>query len=153
VKNRPGEILWTIEPPGIMPISHLLDTSVYSQPLKPQPLPAVEQRWRALGDSALAISIICEAEVLYGLELKKSSRLQASYDQLLKNRLAVFPIDTAVAKAFAVIKAACRTKGITASDFDFLIAATAKVHGLILATLNARHFQGIEGLAVENWLS
>jgi len=34
---------------------------------------------------------------------------------------------------------------------DLLIAATAKTSGLILATLNARHFEGIEGLAVEDW--
>ncbi len=136
-----------------MPLSHLLDTSVYCQPLKPHPLPAVEQRWRALGESALATSIICEAELLHGLELKKSTRLQASYDQLLKDRLPVLPVDNAVAKAFSVIKAACRKKGVSASDFDFLIAATAKAHGLVLATLNVRHFQGIEGLAFENWLA
>jgi predicted nucleic acid-binding protein len=136
-----------------MPISHLLDTSVYCQPLKPRPLPSVEQRWRALGDSAIATSIICEAELLYGLEWKKSGRLQSSYDQLLKNRVPVFPVDIAVAKAFSVIKATCRTKGASASDFDFLIAATAKAHGLILATLNVRHFQSIEGIAFENWAS
>lgn len=136
-----------------MPISHLLDTSVYSQPLKPRPLSTVEQRWHALGESALAISVICEAEILYGLELKKSSRLQALYDQSLKDRLFIYPVDAAVAKTFSVIKAACPVKGVSASDFDFLIAATAKTHGLILATLNIRHFQGIEGLAVENWMS
>jgi predicted nucleic acid-binding protein len=121
--------------------------------LKPHPLPAVERRWRALGDSVLATSVICQAEVLYGLEFKKSAQLQASYDLLLKNLMPVLPVDGAVAKAFSVIKAACRTKGLVASDFDFLIAATAKAHGLILATLNAPHFQGIEGLAFENWLS
>ena len=136
-----------------MPISHLLDTSVYCQPLKPQPLPTVEQRWRALGDSAFATSAICEAELLYGLELKKSVRLQALYDELLKSRVPILPVDTAVAKAFSIIKATCRKKGVSASDFDFLIAATAKAHGLILATLNVRHFQAIEGLAFENWSS
>ena len=47
--------------------SHLLDTSVYSQVLKPRPLPSVVRRWRLLGDDRLAISSICEAELLYGL--------------------------------------------------------------------------------------
>jgi len=135
-----------------MPISHLLDTSVYCQPLKPHPLLSVKQRWQALGDSAFATSAICEAELLYGLELNKSVRLQTMYDELLKDRLPVFPVDGVVARAFSVIKANCRKKGASRSDFDFLIAATAKAHGLILATLNARHFQGIEGLALENWL-
>lgn len=136
-----------------MAISHLLDTSVYCQPLKPRPIPAVERRWRALGDENVATSVICEAELLYGLELKQSTRLDALYDQLLKGRLLVYPVDAAVAKAFSSIKADCRKKGFAVSDFDMLIAATAKAHGLILATLNIRHFQRIEGLAVEDWSS
>ncbi len=131
--------------------SHLLDTSVFCQPVKPKPLPSVERRWRALGDAALAISVIGEAEVLCGLELKQSPKLNALYEQLLKGRLQVLAVDTAVAVSFSQIKAACRKKGFAASDFDFLIAATAKTHGLILATLNTRHFTGIEGLALEDW--
>jgi predicted nucleic acid-binding protein len=131
--------------------SHLLDTSVYCQPIKPKPLPSVEHRWRALGDSALAISVIVEAEVLNGLELKQSARLNSLYERLFKNRLLVLPVDATIAGTFSQIKAACRKKGFVTSDFDFLIAATAKTHGLILATLNIRHFKGIERLAVEDW--
>ena len=134
-----------------MPLSHLLDTSVYCQPIKPRPLASVERRWRELGDEALATSIICEAELLYGLELKQSARLTALYERLLKGRLTVFPVEAALARTFSQIKAACRKKGFSASDFDFLIAATAKTHGLTLATLNVRHFTGMDGLAVEDW--
>jgi len=131
--------------------SHLLDTSVYCQPIKPKPLPSVERRWRELGDDALAISVICEAELLCGLQLKQSATLNSLYEQLLQDRLQTLTVDAAVAKSFSQIKAAGRKKGFSASDFDFLIAATAKAHGLILATLNVRHFNGIEGLAVEDW--
>jgi tRNA(fMet)-specific endonuclease VapC len=134
-----------------MAISHLLDTTVYCQPLKPAPLPAVERRWRALSDEAVATSVICEAEVLYGLALKQSRRLNGLYEQLLKGRFQVYPVDSAVSHVFREMKAACRVKGFSASDFDFLIAATAKAQGLILATLNVRHFIGIPGLAVEDW--
>jgi predicted nucleic acid-binding protein len=35
--------------------------------------------------------------------------------------------------------------------FDLPIAAIAKAHSPILATLNECHFEGIEGLAVEDW--
>ncbi len=134
-----------------MPLSHLLDTSVYCQPLKPRPLPSVERRWRALSDEALATSVICEAELLYGLELKQSARLNSLYEQLLKGRLQVLSVDRAVGTTYSQIKSACRKKGFAASDFDFLIAATAKVHGLILVTCNRRHFSGIESLAWEDW--
>jgi predicted nucleic acid-binding protein len=134
-----------------MPVSHLLDTSVYCQPMKPKPLASLEKRWRSLGDESLATSIICDAEILYGLALKESDRLNSLHAELLKDRLTVLPVDTSVAMAFGELKAACRRKGFSASDFDFLIAATAKAHGLILATINVRHFKGIDGLAVEDW--
>ncbi len=134
-----------------MALTHLLDTSVYCQPLQPKPLPSVQSRWRALGDEALAISAVCEAELLYGLELKQSRKLVAQYQALLKNRLHLLPVDAAVAGSFSQIKAAAKQKGQARSDFDFLIAATAKAHALILVTLNYRHFAGIEGLAVEDW--
>jgi tRNA(fMet)-specific endonuclease VapC len=134
-----------------MPISHLLDTSVYCQPLKPRPLPGVESRWRELGDEVLCVSVLCEAEVLYGLELKQSSKLRAEYDALLKGRLPVLAVDSAVAETFAKIKADAKRQGHPCPDFDLLLAATAKAHHLVLATLNIRHFVGIKGLAVEDW--
>lgn len=134
-----------------MPLTHLLDTSVYCQPLKPKPLAGVEHRWQRLGDEALATSAVCEAELRYGLELKRSARLDAVYHALLENRLTLLAVDGPVANVFGQIKAAARKKGLGASDFDFLIAATAKAHGLVLATLNVRHFDQIEGLAVEDW--
>ena len=134
-----------------MALSHLLDTSVYCQPIKPKPLAAVRERWTALGDDALAISAICEAEVLYRLALKKSARLEALYNGLLKERLRVLPVDSGAAKHFTSLKAWAKVNGRSPSDFDLLIAATARTHGLKLATLNSRHFQGFPGLTVEDW--
>ncbi len=51
-----------------MTVTHLLDTSVFCQPIKPRPLASVIQRWEALGDGSLAISVLCQAEVLYGID-------------------------------------------------------------------------------------
>ena len=134
-----------------MALTHLLDTSVFCQPIKPAPLSSVQSRWTALGDEALAVSVVCEAELLYGLELRASAKLDAQYGHLLKNRLQSLPVDSAVAIAFARLKSWAKKQGHSAADFDFLIAATAKAHGLVLATLNYRHFQWMEGLAVEDW--
>jgi len=74
-------------------ITHLLDTSVYSQRLRPKPIEAVVDRWRRLGDHRLAISSICEAELLYGLEKRDSQRLWQEYIAALKDRLVLLPID------------------------------------------------------------
>jgi len=132
-------------------LSHLLDTSVYCQPIKPRPLVPVQERWAAQGDDTLAVSTICEAELLYGLELRKSQSLTALYEALLKNRLRILPVDSGVARHFASLKAWAKVNGRPLADFDLLIAATARTHGLTLATLNIRDFRNLPGVAVEDW--
>jgi tRNA(fMet)-specific endonuclease VapC len=132
-------------------LSHLLDTSIYSQRLRPQPIGSVVDRWKELGDSVLAISSICEAELHYGLSKKNSCRLWKEYHEFLENRLTLLPVDGRVAARYGSLKALREAEGKPVADFDLLIGATALEHGLCLATLNPRHFSGLPGLSVENW--
>lgn len=132
-------------------LTHLLDTSVYSQRLRPKPLESVVRRWQKCGDSTLAISAICEAELIFGLEKRNSDRLWVEYREFLEDRLALLPIDKQVAARFGRLKSEQERIGQPRADFDLLIAATAAVHNLTLATLNPRHFEGLTGLIVENW--
>jgi predicted nucleic acid-binding protein len=104
-----------------------------------------------LGDACLAISSICEAELLYGLEKRNSERLWQEYHAGLENRLVLLPVDQAVARRFARLKAWMESHGEPRADFDLLIAATALAHGLTIATGNVRHFEGIPELKVEDW--
>ena len=46
-----------------------------------------------------------------------------------------------------------RGKGQLIEDADLLMAAIALAHDLTLLTANVRHFQRIESLRIENWLS
>lgn len=132
-------------------ITHLLDTSIYSQRLRRKPLASVVERWCNLGDASLAISAVCESEIRFGLEKKDSPRLWSEYREFLENRLVLLPVDKSVSEVFGKIKARMQKAGTPRDDFDLLIASTAIVHGLVLATLNLRHFEGIEGLEVEGW--
>lgn len=134
-----------------MALVYLLDTSIYSQPLKPAPNPLVVSRWQALGDVPLAISVITDAEVRYGLALKSSAKLYAAYEALLRGRLPVLPVDQAVGNKFAELKATQQRIGKPVADLDLLIAATAQAHNLIVATLNVRHFALMSGITVEDW--
>ena len=134
-----------------MALAYLLDTSVYSQPLKPLPNPNVVSRWQALGDAPLAVSVIVAAEMRYGLALKGSTKLRAAYEALLRGRLPVLPVDQAVGEVFAEMKASQQRAGKPVADLDLLIAATARAHGLIVVTLNIRHFALIPDVVVEDW--
>jgi tRNA(fMet)-specific endonuclease VapC len=134
-----------------MPATHLLDTSVYSQRLKPKPHVHAISRWDAIGDAHIVTSTICEAEVLFGIIKKGSARLAIAFTSRLRPRLAILPLDSACATAYADLRLACQRDGCPVADLDLLIAATAKAKGLILATLNIRHFNVIPGINVEDW--
>ena len=134
-------------------ITHLLDTSVYSQSLRRK-----EGRnsnavawWERLGDSRLAVCVISDAEVRTGLIKNRSVRMTEKYEQTLKGSLPTYPIDESVAETFAQMKARQQLIGNEVADLDLLIAACARSHGLIVATLNHRDFSRIEGLAWEDW--
>ena len=134
-----------------MAVSHLLDTSVYCQPLRKKPLPSVADRWKSLGDAVLSVSVLCEVELLQGLVSRDSERMWALYRAVLEGRLPQLDVTAEVAKVYASIAGRMMRDGTRRPVIDLLIAATAKSSGLIVATLNARHFEGIEGLAVEDW--
>jgi tRNA(fMet)-specific endonuclease VapC len=134
-----------------MALSHLLDTSVLSQPIKDHPLPGVLDRWNDLRDDALCTSAVCLAEVLQGLHDRESAKYWRRYRELLENQYPVLPFDGEVADAFAGLAVTMRRQGKPRPALDLMIAATACSHGLVLATLNVRDFTGIPGLVVEDW--
>lgn len=134
-----------------MTLTHLLDTSVFSQPIKDRPADSVMDRWSCLGDRATCTSAIALAELLHGLEQRGSAKYWGRYRQLLEGRYPVLPFDAAVAGTFGRLAAELRRRGQAKPAVDLMIAATAKTHGLVVATLNARDFRDIPGVAVEDW--
>jgi len=74
----------------------LLDTSVYSQPLKKKPILTALKKWEELGDLDCVISSVCAAEVEWGLHYADKQSLWDRYHHLLEGRLEVpqrFPKD------------------------------------------------------------
>lgn len=132
-------------------LSHLLDTSVYSQRLKPKPLKSVMRRWKNHGNAVLAVSACCEAEILFGLEKRNSSRLWTEYEEYLRDKLTMIPFAYKEAAVYAGIRKQLTSAGEPVADMDLIIGATAIANGLILATLNMKHFEKIKGLRLENW--
>jgi predicted nucleic acid-binding protein len=130
---------------------YLLDTSVFSQPLRNKPVLRSLERWQAAGDARCRVSAVSVAEVEFGLHLEASSGRWQKYDALLRGRLEVLPTGSEVWEEFARRKARQHKLGRVVADLDLLIAATATHHGLIVATLNAKDFQKIDGLAWESW--
>ena len=132
-------------------LSHLLDTCIYSQLIKPKPHPGVAACWKGLGDQALAISSITEGEVVYGLAKKNSPNLWQECHAILEGKLKILPADVGVTKLYGELRAQTEREGVTIGGFDLLIACTALVHDLILVTANVQDFAPVPGLQIENW--
>ena len=129
----------------------LLDTSVFSQPLKKSPDLSALERWKKVGDGSCFTSIVVIAEVEWGLLAIGSERLWSGYRELLEDRLEVLETGANVWQRFSEMKARQEKIGQKVGDLDLLIAATASTHGLTVATLNHRDFARIEGLAWDDW--
>ena len=112
-----------------MPLSHLLDTSVLSQPIKDKPLPGVMGRWSTLPEDALCTSAICLAEILQGLRERESSKYWRRYRELLENQYPVLAFDASVADTFSLLAADTRRLALL-SHFWGYRARVANVAGL-----------------------
>ena len=97
------------------------------------------------------LSIITRFEILRGLKAKSATTQVLVFDRLCASNIILPLSDTIVLKA-ADIYADLYRRGALISDADILIAASASVHGLGVATNNEEHFRRIAGLQVENWL-
>ena len=65
----------------------------------------------------------------------------------------VLPWTDAVADVYGPLAHKLRQLGRPIGAMDTLIAAQALAQGLVLVTHNIRHFEGVEGLRVEDWVA
>ena len=141
-----------------MSLLHLLDTDTASYLIKGR-TPQVEERLAAIPPSMICISVVTQAELLYGLKaLPPVHRLHAGVRQFLKI-VRILPWDSAAAEFYAdirhqlVTKGQTLTKGQHCGEMDMMIAAHALAAGAVLVTNNTKHFKRIRApLALVNWV-
>ena len=135
-----------------MSLLHLLDTDTASYLIKGR-TPQVEERLAAIPPSMVCISVVTQAELLYGLKaLPPAHRLHAGVRQFLKI-VRILPWDSAAAEFYADIRHQLVTKGQTIGEMDMMIAAHALAAGAVLVTNNTKHFKRIRApLALVNWV-
>lgn len=129
---------------------YLLDTNILSDLLRNPDGQAARHLLR-VGHHAVYTSIIVAAEMRYGCAKKGSPKLLAKVQSML-NTIPVLPLELPVAAEYGDIRAELEAAGEPIGANDLLIGAHAATLGLTLVTGNAREFQRIRGLAVENWL-
>ncbi len=89
----------------------------------------------------LAVSVVTNTEIIGGMrgpERREVSRLLGSLRPL--------PVTDMIAHRAGDLRRRYRRSHETVGVVDYLIAATAQVHGLELATLDIKHFPMFDGL-------
>jgi predicted nucleic acid-binding protein len=122
----------------------LLDTNVVSELRKPRPHGGVVAWLQTLEDAQLFVSAVTLGEIQAGIELTreqdpgKAQEIEA-WLTLVAGAYNVLPMDAAAFTAWAKLM---HRKSDTFFE-DAMIAATAKVHGLTIASRNVADFKAL----------
>lgn len=134
-------------------MSYLVDTNVFSEPVKPKP-DAKVVAWLHKHESELYVSTITIGEIRRGIERlpdgKRKTQLRnwlTSLCNCMKGRVLSF--NTSTAHVWGQLKAKWARAGITVPSLDSQLAATALRHELTLVTRNIMDFERT-GVKVEN---
>ena len=120
---------------------YLLDTNVVSELRKPRPHGAVLAWLNGVDDRNLRLSAVTLGEIQAGIEITrerdpaKAAEIEAWLDQVAET-WNVLPMDSASFRLWAKLM----HRRSDALIEDAMIAATARVHGLTVATRNVKDF-------------
>lgn len=124
-------------------MTYLVDANVLSEPTKPKPsLRAIA--WLRAHEREIAVDPIVLGELRFGIVLlqksKKRTALEAWFDAGVR-RLECLPWDADTGMEWAELVARLRRNGLSMPIKDSLIAATALVYDLTIATRNVTDFK------------
>lgn len=132
-------------------VKFLVDANILSEAAKPRPATAVLD-WLSDHESEIVVNPIVLGELRYGILLLPAGKRKARLQEWFSNGVAtlhVLDLDADTAIYWATLLAELKHKGRAMPVKDSLIAATARQHGLTVATRNVVDFR-YAGVAVEN---
>jgi predicted nucleic acid-binding protein len=128
-------------------MSFLVDTNVLSELARPRPEPRVIE-W-AGGLASVTLSVITVEEVFFGLSARRNPRIERWFEAFLETDCRILEITDSIARHAGILRGQLGKRGRPRAQADMLIAATAALHGLTLATRNERDFEDC-GVTVMN---
>ncbi|MDA0243187.1 MAG: type II toxin-antitoxin system VapC family toxin [Chloroflexi bacterium] len=129
---------------------YLLDTNIIFELRKPRPHGAVVAWLEGVDDKELFISAVTLGEIQAGIEITRDQDVAKADEieewlDLVAGTYNIIVLDTAIFRAWAKLM---HRSSVTLYE-DALIAATAKVHKLMVVTRNVTDFRGF-GVGVLN---
>jgi hypothetical protein len=123
-------------------MKYLVDANVLSEPTKPTPDSRVVQ-WLRAHEPDIAVDPVILGELRFGILILPKGRRRTALERWFNagvGRLHCLPWDAETGLKWAELLARLRTAGKAMPVKDSLIAATALVHGLAVATRNGADF-------------
>ena len=115
--------------------------------------PALAAKVQSVPLQQQVMSAVTFAELTYGVQVSaaaKRKQNQSVLDSLVLH-LAVLDWPQDAAKHYAEIRTDLKKRGAQLGAADLMIAAHARAMGAIVVTNNAKDFERVKGLEVENW--
>lgn len=123
-------------------MKYLVDANVLSEPTKPDPEPAVLE-WLREHEREIAVDPVILGQLRFGILILPKGRKRTALERWFEagvGRLQCLAWDSDTGMQWAELLARLRRTGKAMPIKDSLIAATAAVHGLTVATLNRADF-------------
>jgi predicted nucleic acid-binding protein len=137
----------------------LLDTNVVSESVQPRPNRVVAAWIARQPDDLMAISMVTLAELREGAASNPNERRRGELLQWLDVTVTAWfaertlPVTLEILMDWLDAGRRLARQGMTRNPADLLIAATARVHGLIIVSRNVRDFAGTGIVVYDPWTS
>ena len=130
---------------------YLLDTNICIYVAKHNP-PEVRRRFESVSARDLAMSVVTYGELSFGAQRSQHPELARQRLDRLTQMIEVKAVPLEAGTHYGHIRADLERRGCPIGANDLWIAAHARAEGWTLVTNNAREFDRVPDLRVENWV-
>lgn len=139
-------------------MTFMLDTCVISELVKPRPDENVVRWIDSVDERRLFLSVLTLGELEKGISKLQASQRKDDLREWLEHDLTarfegrILSVDFAVAVAWGALQGEAERSGKKLPVIDSLLAATAEIHQLTIATRNVADFEGCSVAIFNPWV-
>ena len=132
-----------------MAVRFLLDTNTVGFHIR-RSSPRLRRRLRRTKADEVALSVITEMEIRFGLARQPGLRIAPLVREFLAG-IRILPLTSDAATHYARVRAELDAGGTPIGPLDLMISAQGLALGATVVTTNLKEFRRVKGLSCEDW--